>query len=1336
VVATPDSQKIYREQGSTSYTDWMYQNSEWKKIAEYDFPGVDEEPTAGSVKPVQSGGVLDSIIKDGSAFDLSVYTGDSYASLSAALTAMAALSTAYKKGGMSIKYIQSSDNKYVQYIYTGTALTGTPNPFLQPGNWQLVENPNVQKLATTQFEEEWDVTVGNGGHTFYLNLPAGVYEMTVENVDANNQGTFSFYFTPSDAPVISPQGRIDVKRGFKLNKAITRITIGDINASITQAGKMKLVIRNAESLSSEISDLQRRDESEVEGIFINGNIDSGSISSYKMNERIVSLNYFKYSRNVKITADSGYSFYCITVGEAGSGGWVTQYQVAANTEFRLIITAGNETTSLDALKSHIKISTVGDNALSLVGYYECSTAAGTAAKEISAPQYTLIVGGSMKVKMTNSNTAANATLNIGGTGAKPLYYKGSRASASNSWIAGEVMEVFYDGTNYYANNVQGAGDDVYDISSNHIVNDSPTQYSNLASALGTNGANVPADKRSGGMSVKFIRQILAVYRVVKTTGLESAPSGATELDSAPSVVSGTYNASQLSAFTTLPANVWASVVYYVEVSGDTTTYTSWTITKLSVDSSQYVQYRYLQNSTANATFATVANWKSVNDEAISAISENNLQIRRKINVTAGSGIPTSALNDIVLEPGVYEFILRNVTTDNHGRYQLYGAATLGGNIDAKLAIRVTESGAKNFWVGDIGAAITTTGVMEAVITKKVDSPLFKTEEAINAVVNKPGGILFGDFFYGTTSSTYMNYRRISNQTRIYFEKEALLTTKSNAYRFFLIGYSEKEGGSVTVPYTDWTQKYTVPAGTYVIICIEKSTYSTSSIALPVDELTNAIIIKDPNEEIIQELSTKVSALEEKAPDELYITPVKGGIGPDGSYNSMTQRIRGNAITYADKDYFVFTDPIYWVSVVFYQQDGTFINFASGNNNIEIPKGSYFNLFIGRQDYVTIDISEWKHLHIIPKVSKGLFNYDSYDVIERNKEAFNNILAAQKHSRQSSEDNSGNSDKKFTIAHISDIHDDVVRMRNFNTFVSYLDSLVTTCVLTGDFVTLPIEAHYNYIMPTVDANTKLLKVVGNHEKTQNDLKSGSPTYGQTFYNTRAEMYENLNMDTPTGKLYYYQDFMNKFRVIVLNQYDTDAEIWPSIEYTQEQIDWFISTLKDAATNNLHVIVACHQPELTPRPNNKGFYQRYSASVWHEYDGTTETIVEDIINAFKHAGTVSGTYRNNISINETFSDAGIFVAYMCGHYHADLIGYSSKYEDQLYLLLSHSGFTDNATTICRVIDTGSDVLRIPSCKFEDLFNVYVFDDVNRLIRVIRVGSDTVDDMTDRKKACFSY
>lgn len=66
--------------------------------------GVDSEPTAGSENLVRSGGVFDDIIQSG-VFDLSVHTGDSYATLQDALSALNALPSDYKRGGMTIRYV-------------------------------------------------------------------------------------------------------------------------------------------------------------------------------------------------------------------------------------------------------------------------------------------------------------------------------------------------------------------------------------------------------------------------------------------------------------------------------------------------------------------------------------------------------------------------------------------------------------------------------------------------------------------------------------------------------------------------------------------------------------------------------------------------------------------------------------------------------------------------------------------------------------------------------------------------------------------------------------------------------------------------------------------------------------------------------------------------------------------------------------------------------------------------------------------------------------------------------------------------------------------------------
>lgn len=140
---------------------------------------------------------------------------------------------------------------------------------------------------------------------------------------------------------------------------------------------------------------------------------------------------------------------------------------------------GSDTTDGNAvatftLQQNIKtdIAAVGAR----VGYYESSTASGTAAKTVTASDYVLTAGGSMHIKFNNGNSASNVTLNINGTGAKPLYYNFAAASGANSWKAGEVLEVFYDGTSYYATNLKNQLDDlskyVSDVVNDVVENDS------------------------------------------------------------------------------------------------------------------------------------------------------------------------------------------------------------------------------------------------------------------------------------------------------------------------------------------------------------------------------------------------------------------------------------------------------------------------------------------------------------------------------------------------------------------------------------------------------------------------------------------------------------------------------------------------------------------------------------------------------------------------------------------------------------------------------------------------------------------------------------------------
>lgn len=85
-------------------------------------------------------------------------------------------------------------------------------------------------------------------------------------------------------------------------------------------------------------------------------------------------------------------------------------------------------------------------------YGICSTAAGTAAKTVSFTDdqaFTLIQGETIHVRFTATNTAANPTLNVKGTGAKPIHRIGGTVAGTtvaDSWAAGEVVSFTYDTT--------------------------------------------------------------------------------------------------------------------------------------------------------------------------------------------------------------------------------------------------------------------------------------------------------------------------------------------------------------------------------------------------------------------------------------------------------------------------------------------------------------------------------------------------------------------------------------------------------------------------------------------------------------------------------------------------------------------------------------------------------------------------------------------------------------------------------------------------------------------------------------------------------------------------
>lgn len=78
-------------------------------------------------------------------------------------------------------------------------------------------------------------------------------------------------------------------------------------------------------------------------------------------------------------------------------------------------------------------------------YAVCSTAVDAIAKTVTIAGFTLAVGATAIVTLTNGNSATSPTLNISGTGAKAIVNSGK---ALANVTAGTTLMVVYDGTNY------------------------------------------------------------------------------------------------------------------------------------------------------------------------------------------------------------------------------------------------------------------------------------------------------------------------------------------------------------------------------------------------------------------------------------------------------------------------------------------------------------------------------------------------------------------------------------------------------------------------------------------------------------------------------------------------------------------------------------------------------------------------------------------------------------------------------------------------------------------------------------------------------------------------
>lgn len=361
-----------------------------------------------------------------------------------------------------------------------------------------------------------------------------------------------------------------------------------------------------------------------------------------------------------------------------------------------------------------------------------------------------------------------------------------------------------------------------------------------------------------------------------------------------------------------------------------------------------------------------------------------------------------------------------------------------------------------------------------------------------------------------------------------------------------------------------------------------------------------------------------------------------------------------------------------------------------------------------------------------------------NIILRNADAIEEICASKKYFKNYDySQGRENHCNLFCIAHTSDMHGDVTRYKNFRDFVDGVDQ-IDAAIHTGDFVDYPTAQEFE-AMNVVTFEKTMLHCVGNHDK-----QTGS------YSLTQSALYEKYNMNTNTGKTYYYKDFVKsnyKIRVIVLDLYDsslTSSNASKDYCMTQEQITFLVDSLKSAASGGFSVMIAMHTSDKNgiPSSNDKKFYQRFSKWASGEGLGTNNVsvqVVENIVDAFKKGTTYTDSVTFSLNsttatINADFTQSGSFICYLVGHKHADFIGFSQTHADQLYCFVTCGGLQSHTGTL--IGDEVCDIPRISGTKSEDAFNVYSVDTEKKELRVIRVGSRMTYDFIERKCEVYQY
>lgn len=412
----------------------------------------------------------------------------------------------------------------------------------------------------------------------------------------------------------------------------------------------------------------------------------------------------------------------------------------------------------------------------------------------------------------------------------------------------------------------------------------------------------------------------------------------------------------------------------------------------------------------------------------------------------------------------------------------------------------------------------------------------------------------------------------------------------------------------------------------------------------------------------------------------------------------------------------------------------------GDFEISIPDGdNYYRISLAN----AAGGSRHDENTITPNEDFGLEVYfEENDTGVGNEEAEKILNAARLTSYTDS--SNGNSLVDYAvIAHTSDCHGDYQRVENFLNFCDKVG--VDVACVTGDIASYMPEFGFSWFHDIVKSHKTLPSIcVGNHDV------SGGASGAYTDADIYTLLFEDIasELGNETEKTWYYKDIPTKnIRIISINLYQYGGTSRWYTHFTAEQITFIINTLS-STPEGYGVLILSHSPQVRIDGavdfEYPEFFQMEHVPTNMHNAVSGGVPLYDIVDAFISRTTLSKTYTqtgspDSITVDADFTsvDGSVeFIAHLTGHAHADQICYlPDTANKQLMLNIICTASLYGGASYPYLSDV-SDVGRNSMDSTQDAFNVYVIDRANKLVKVVRIGSNLTYNMSERKYMEIPY